>query len=292
MHVVVKTYKRADVARYGLEACVSSERDALVRLSNDKSGRVPCLLNAQVTLLSLSFVMTLAPGVTASSLPRPLPLSRVACIVRNLIHSLRIIHGFGIVHADIALRNVIVDSENHDKVCLVDFGSCFVLGSDARDFSQTTTANVLPPEMLNTTTPDPAVDVWGIGIFAWACMFGGGGPFHGRTNASILQVIDEYRRGELDIESMFREAFQKLGGSRSSNWQHANDFVSTCLSREPASRFAVPNTNSDWKDWGLIVDYQRIQAHPFLQLGDCVFAPVEPYRFLSSPLFYGRKTRR
>ncbi|KAI0564487.1 serine/threonine protein kinase [Gracilaria domingensis] len=264
--VLVKTYTRSDVSRHRLDKCVCAERDALVRLSNDHSGGVPRLLSAQVTSLNLTFVMALAPGVPASRLPRPLPLNRVARILRNLVSSLSVVHEAGIVHADIALRNVIIDYEKDDNVCLVDYGSCFLTGSGARDCSKTTTANVVPPEMLKTLFPDPTADIWALGVFAWACMFGGAGPFHGQTNAHILELIDQYGRGQFELTSRFWDSCRELGASRTSAWLHAYDFVNICLSRDPASRFAKRNTNANWKGWSYVVDYERIQAHPFLHV--------------------------
>lgn len=264
--VVIKTYMRSDIVRHNLESCIHAERAALVLLSNDNTGKVPRLLNAQATPTSLSLVMTLAPGVPASALPRPLPLNRTSRIARNLLSSLRVIHTAGVVHADVALRNVIVDCDNDDSVCVVDFGSCFVTGAQARDPSQTTTASVTAPEMLEATVPDPTADIWALGVFAWACMFGGPGPFRAETSAKVLELVENYATGRFEIIDAFRDACRTAGVSYDDDWVHAGDFVSVCLSRLPASRFAKPNSDSKHKDWRYAVDYERILSHPFLKL--------------------------
>lgn len=264
--VVIKTYMRSDVVRHNLESCVHAERAALVLLSNNNTGKVPRLLSAQATPTSLSLVMTLAPGVPASVLPRPLPLNRTSRISRNLLSSLRVIHAAGVVHADVALRNVIVDCDNDDAVCVVDFGSCFINGAHVRDPSQTTTASVTAPEMLETTVPDPTADIWALGVFAWACMFGGPGPFRAETSAKVLELVGNYAQGRFDIIDAFRDTCRTSDVSYDADWVQAEDFIRLCLSRMPESRFAKPNSDSEHKDWQYVVDYERILAHPFLNL--------------------------
>lgn len=265
--LLLKTYLRSDVARHDLTSVVQAERTALVRLSEDRSGLVARLMSASVSPTALTLTMVRAPGTPAMHLPRPMPPARAARITRQLIDALQRVHAVDVVHADVTLRNVIVDVANGDAVCLVDFGSCFVRGGAQRDPSFTTSAHVLAPELLSGRPPDPISDVWAAGIFTWALLFGGPGPFgaSGSSDASVLEELQSFADGKMNIASAFQSASQSLDSVSAEELACAHDFVTRCLARDPKDRFMSPASchGAVVSTWSEVIDYERIKSHPF-----------------------------
>lgn len=270
--VLLKTYLRSDVAKHGLTPLVQAERAALVRLSHDRSGLVPRLMSASVSPTTLTLTMVRAPGIPAKNLPRPMPPVRAAGIVTQLVDALRRAHGVDVVHADVTLRNVMVDINNRDSLCLVDFGSCFVRDQMhiLRDPSFTTSAHVLAPELLTGRQPDPAADIWAVGIFTWALLFGGPGPFgaSGCSDSGVLDELQAFAEGETDIISAYTLCVQKMGHPSTTDeaFEHARDFIVNCLARDPKDRFMRSHSDLTSMTWSNVVDYDRIKSHPFLHL--------------------------
>lgn len=267
--VLLKTYLRADVARHDLSAVVQAERTALVRLSTQTAGNLARLITAAVTPTALTLTMHRAPGKPAFHLPRPLPPVRTAGIVKQLCDALQRVHAADIVHADVTLRNVIVDENNSDAVCLVDFGSCFVRGGIRRDPARTTSAHVLAPELLSGRQPDPSADVWALGVFTWTLLFGGPGPFGGAgSDAGVLQQLQRLADGGFDIGVAFDDAVAAQEPGCGEAFTAARDFVVTCLSRDVTKRFCRISRMKDLAKtkWSEVVDYRRIKLHPFLRL--------------------------
>lgn len=271
--VILKSYLISDLHRHELEQAVQAERTALVRLSSDDSGdvqhhssSVARLLAAKVTSKCLTLTMRCAPGIPASDLPRPLPVSRAARITRHLVSALCRVHAADVVHADLAMRNIMVDVSRDDSVCLIDFSSCFLRGEPPRDTSRTTSAHVLAPEILSGSTPHPTADVWGLGIFVWSLVFGGPGPFQGKSDTAIMQQIQAVADGRLDMARMIREACEQLQSHEEFARCSVENFLTTCLSPDLMRRFAQQDSLNGGTAWGMAIDYDRIHSHPFLSL--------------------------
>lgn len=263
--VVIKTYLRSDVEKHNLSAWLQAERTALVRLSSDQSGLIVRLLSAKVSPTSFTFIMARAPGVPAASLSRPIPSSRVAHITTQLVSAIRRVHAAGIIHADLTLRNVIIDINNSDTVCLVDFSAAVVKGEPSRDFSRTTCPHVLAPELLQPCVPDPTVDIWALGVFVWAMLFGGPGPLGSDSNPGVLRRIEKITATGFDVSTAFNNAAHQAAVKSTPHLQHAKSFIAVCLSLDPSNRFTNPNiSHSAQPSWPEIVDYERILSHPFL----------------------------
>lgn len=171
------------------------------------------------------------------------------------------------VHADVTLRNVMVDETAGDMLTLVDFGSCFLRGAPCRDPARTTSAHVLAPELLSGRQPDPAADVWATGVFAWALLFGGPGPFVARGgDAGVLEMLQRFADGEFEIGEMFDRAVESVGGL-GEGVEEVKEFVGTCLSRDVLGRFCRVSSSAELEKakWAEVVDYARIKSHPFLR---------------------------
>lgn len=254
--VVVKSYLRRDVAKHGLTAAVQAERAALVRLSWEQSNQVPKLLSARVTTSSLTFVMKRMPGIPSNQLPLPLPAIRVASIIRNVVSALRVVHAQDIVHGDLVMRNVLVDVTQDDAVCLIDFSASFLRNGHRRDVSRTTTPIVLPPEVVRGSLQDdhgadgvdgadaftltPLADVWALGILTWSLLI----------PSNLSYRIDQFVQGKLSLHHALPDSLRALP---------VFDFLKMCLQILPAHRFNTANVS-----WRSMVDYQRINAHPFI----------------------------
>lgn len=275
--IIIKTYLRSDIDRLSLYNLIHAERTALVNLStkNTTSGHTPRLLSASVNNTAVVFTMTRAMGIPTGSLPRPLSPARVARIVEQLIHALRDIHTADIVHADINLRNVIIDQSNNDHACLVDFGSCFIRGGPRRDPAKTTCVHVLAPELVDGEQPTPAADVWAIGILVWALVFGGPGPFQCsgvHSDIGVLGKLERYAKGEFKLDELFDRLLterSELKENEEISMQHVRAFVMMCLQSNPGRRlFREKEVETvDKLLWENMIDYQRMLDHPFIRNG-------------------------
>lgn len=155
-------------------------------------------------------------------------------IARGVIHALRLLHAQGIAHADLNLRNVLVDVENDDKVCVVDLGGCFIEGEIAsdRDVTRTSSVDVVPPECWEGGGIGPQMDVWGLGILVCALLNGGGGPC-------------------CDGGEMNEEGYESGG-----------EFVATCLERKAWKRFTRAGGEAELGrlKWADVVDYELMEG--------------------------------
>lgn len=273
--VVVKTYAQRDVLRHGLEAAVQAERDALVRLSSAQKGiGVPRLLAARVKGGALTLLMARAPGVPATDLNLPLSSKHAAQIAAGVAAALQVVHSHDVVHADVVMRNVLVEmsqkdasreaEENVSGVCIVDFGSAFVRGAAHPHASWTSSPAALPPELRDAASraPTPLADVWGLGTLTWGLLA------KERDNAGHPIHLHRFLLGDVDLNTAFWSdcASQKEQHSPSKHLSLAHDFVTECLQQNPLDRFcAFSDANSLMQaSWNDIVDYKKLRAHPFL----------------------------
>lgn len=242
--ILTKTYLLSDIHRHDISALILAERIALARLSSPPAPHLPHLLAARANPSSISLTMRRSPGLPATALPFPLPPARVSRIARQVMCALQCAHGRGVVHADLTLRNVVVDAGAEDAVCLVDFGACVLRGGAVRDTTRTSSSTVVAPEVAAGAMPGPAADIWGLGVFIWVLLFGGAGP------------------PEIgSVRAMFGQECCRMGVVCQGDWAAAGSFVEACLVTEPTKRFACASEHP----WDM-VDYQRIKSHPFLSL--------------------------
>ena len=89
------------------------------------------------------------------------------------------LHQKNLVHRDLKLENIVLESEDSLKIKIVDLG---ILGQKDEDETNIGSLHYMAPEILkeemsNTDTP---LDVWSLGIILYLLLFGSF-PFKGKT---------------------------------------------------------------------------------------------------------------
>lgn len=95
----------------------------------------------------------------------------VADIIHQIVRSLHYCHRKGIIHRDIKLDNILIDSKM--RIRITDFGLCAIKDNDTEHFFEKVgTTRYTAPEMLNGKGYDESVDVWAIGIIFFLLLTG------------------------------------------------------------------------------------------------------------------------
>lgn len=304
--IVLKTYAQRDVLRHGLDEAVRMERDALVRLAEEKGHNgVPQLLAARVGSGALTLVMRRAPGIPASQLRTPLSTCRAAAIAFGVATALRTVHARDIVHTDVVPRNVLVDlvsggSSNHkhgghhhqfrdnDNAHDVTSGSaddnkkgdhdnervsvCLVdfgsafLRGVSRPHASWTSSAAALPPELRDASSRVPTPLADV----WSL-----GTLvwtllaHQLNDTSHPVHMEQFLLGDMDLHAAFWQDCAPQGQQHSrENLIQPFDFVSTCLQSDPMRRFCkLKDAHSVTEaPWRDLVDYKKIFAHPFFQL--------------------------
>ena len=108
-------------------------------------------------------------------------------IIKQVVRSLLYCHRKGILHRDIKLENILINTEN--KIKLTDFGLCKVKKYSDEYYTDTVgTARYIAPEILLNSGYDESIDVWGIGIVLFMLLTGEY-PFNGSEKETIYRRI-------------------------------------------------------------------------------------------------------
>lgn len=110
-------------------------------------------------------------------------------IMKQLVEAVRYCHEHGIVHRDIKLENILIDSNY--KIKLTDFGLCGIKTTPSDIFSQSLgTVRYTAPEMLEGNGYNESIDIWGIGVVFFTLLTGSY-PFDASERENIFQRIRE-----------------------------------------------------------------------------------------------------
>ncbi|XP_076874029.1 protein kinase C delta type-like [Brachyhypopomus gauderio] len=114
-------------------------------------------------------------------------LDRATFYAAEIVCGLQFLHGKGIIHRDLKLRNVMLDGEGHVKIA--DFGLCKenVFGRKLAK-SICGTLYYMAPEMLQGRRYSFSVDWWSFGVLVYAMLIGKP-PFHGDDDEKIVESI-------------------------------------------------------------------------------------------------------
>ena len=110
-----------------------------------------------------------------------------AKILLQIIDALKYCHRRGIIHRDMKLENILINSRMSIK--LTDFGLCAIQNRENQYFyDEVGTARYTAPELLEGNGYNESVDVWGLGIIMFMLLTGKY-PFDGSKRKSIFKRI-------------------------------------------------------------------------------------------------------
>ena len=124
-----------------------------------------------------------------AALANRLPIHTALNIMCQTAKALAAAHKLGIIHRDIKPENLMMRADGVVKI--LDFGLALrnIEEQDRAD-SASGTVNYMSPQQLRGQIADPASDIFSLGIVAYE-MLTGAHPFHGDTNAALMQSIEQ-----------------------------------------------------------------------------------------------------
>ena len=193
------------------------------------------------------FVMEYLAGKTLDAViaETPMPLPRIAHIIRQVADALDYAHSQGLIHRDIKPSNIIVDEARNDHVVLTDFG--LVRAAQGSKLTKTGviigTPEYMSPEQAQGEEIDWRTDIYSLGVVLYQ-MLTGTVPFVRSTSAAVLLAHVAHRPPSISqinravpkaVEAVALKALAKDRGQRhQSAGQLVNDFQVAITGRMPA----------------------------------------------------------
>jgi flagellar motility protein MotE (MotC chaperone) len=118
----------------------------------------------------------------------PLDERRVAGIGLAVLQGLMACHEQHVYHRDVKPANIVLSDDG--SVRLVDFGIARIVGKNPLtvDSNVIGTPEFLAPELFTSHHPEPATDLWALGVTLY-CALEGRSPFRGETLAATIAAI-------------------------------------------------------------------------------------------------------
>lgn len=114
-----------------------------------------------------------------------LSAGEVVTVVSPLATALGQLHRLGVVHGDVSVGNVLLDSTG--RPVWSDLGCSRLVGVDPSDVDPWGTEGFVAPEIVLGRPPSASGDVYGLGAIAWACLTGSA-PGHPATRGSLREL--------------------------------------------------------------------------------------------------------
>ena len=152
-------------------------------------------------------------------------------IIKQILHVLKYIHEAGIIHGDIKLENILFTKNNKTDVKVVDFGLSSYIIPGKKHQRIVGTIGYTAPEMILKSGFNEAVDVWSLGVVAYALLLQKL-PYEGNNEQEIISAT-------IDYEPDFSE-FKKFSAN-------SKDFVKKLLEKSPNLRLTASEAlNHPW----------------------------------------------
>lgn len=162
--------------------------------------------------------------------------------ISETILALEYLHKRGIMHRDVKLENILLDSDGH--AVLSDFGvsKMFLPCEQHQAHSYCGTLGYMAPELIESSDAgyDMAVDWWSLGIVTHELLTGGESPFETR---SVSQTSKEIIHRIIEDEPCIQNDLSV----------HAKDFISKLLVKDPRKRLGGGEDGAE-----------ELKRHPFL----------------------------
>jgi len=164
----------------------------------------------------------------------PIAPHRVVALMRQLFDALSCAHLSGVVHRDLKPANVMLtDSPSGELIKIIDFGLLKLLpgyGIASQKLTEVGfavgTCHYMSPEQCFSAEVDGRSDIYAAGCIMYQCLVGCV-PFDGKDTAAIMyqHIYD-------------RPPVVKIASDPTGQYQALQDFVSTCLAKDPGERFS------------------------------------------------------
>ena len=116
---------------------------------------------------------------------------RVKQLMWQIVQAVKYLHGFGIVHRDLKLENIMMtDTSDTAKPKIVDFGLAKMIGPNETASEPFGTLGYVGPEILKKMPYSFSCDIWSIGCIMYA-LLSGSLPFDHQTKAETFRMTIE-----------------------------------------------------------------------------------------------------
>ena len=115
--------------------------------------------------------------------------ARAKEIARQLVSAVEYLHSYGIVHRDLKLENIMMETDSETatpRIC--DFGLSKMIGPEDTACEPFGTVAYAAPEVLQGKSYDKRVDVWSLGVI-FHVLCGGSLPFDSEDNSEIAKKV-------------------------------------------------------------------------------------------------------
>ena len=156
---------------------------------------------------------------------------RVQEITYQICMGVKYLHGFGIVHRDLKLENIMMsDQTDHAMPKIVDFGLAKIIGPSNTASEPFGTLGYVAPEVLLKQPYTFSCDVWSLGCIVYA-LLSGSLPFdHEQPKQTIRMTLNEKLVFDLPVWTQVSPT--------------AKDFISKLLVKKPEHRISLDKAMS------------------------------------------------
>ncbi|HBJ36830.1 MAG TPA: hypothetical protein DDZ51_19155 [Planctomycetaceae bacterium] len=194
-------------------------------------------------------VMDLVPGIPLSRYAKQyrqregeIPVSHVVELLRPVAQALDYAHVRGVLHRDVKPENILVQSEPHFEVTLIDFGLAATIRSTMTRFTQASTDTrgtrpYMSPEQLrgNSRLWDGRTDQYSLAVVAHE-LLGGYLPFETEDDFALMySVLNEPVVPIETIPDAVNQALLKgLGKERTERYENCTNFINSLAASNTA----------------------------------------------------------